>query len=84
MFSVLGLLLLSIAYTTSSEVDDFYFEISYSRELYFSISLCNAMDRQITAVRPEHRFDTNNLKRYLSGKLDSFSGNSTLTLQQYR
>uniref|UniRef100_A0A8C2CXT2 Acyl-CoA dehydrogenase family member 11 n=1 Tax=Cyprinus carpio TaxID=7962 RepID=A0A8C2CXT2_CYPCA len=42
------------------------------------------MDRQITAVRPEHRFDTNNLKRYLSGKLDSFSGNSTLTLQQYR
>uniref|UniRef100_A0A8C1W6F5 Acyl-CoA dehydrogenase family member 11 n=1 Tax=Cyprinus carpio TaxID=7962 RepID=A0A8C1W6F5_CYPCA len=48
----------------------------------FSISL--AMDRQITAVRPEHRFDTNNLKRYLSGKLDSFSGNSTLTLQQYR
>uniref|UniRef100_A0A8C1W8A1 Acyl-CoA dehydrogenase family member 11 n=1 Tax=Cyprinus carpio TaxID=7962 RepID=A0A8C1W8A1_CYPCA len=43
-----------------------------------------AMDRQITAVRPEHRFDTNNLKRYLSGKLDSFSGNSTLTLQQYR
>uniref|UniRef100_A0A671KB14 Acyl-CoA dehydrogenase family member 11 n=1 Tax=Sinocyclocheilus anshuiensis TaxID=1608454 RepID=A0A671KB14_9TELE len=54
------------------------------RELYFSISLCNAMDRQITAVRPEHRFDTNNLKRYLSGKLDSISDNSTLTLQQYR
>uniref|UniRef100_A0A671KCL8 Acyl-CoA dehydrogenase family member 11 n=1 Tax=Sinocyclocheilus anshuiensis TaxID=1608454 RepID=A0A671KCL8_9TELE len=48
------------------------------------ISLCNAMDRQITAVRPEHRFDTNNLKRYLSGKLDSISDNSTLTLQQYR
>uniref|UniRef100_A0A671KCK3 Acyl-CoA dehydrogenase family member 11 n=1 Tax=Sinocyclocheilus anshuiensis TaxID=1608454 RepID=A0A671KCK3_9TELE len=46
--------------------------------------LCNAMDRQITAVRPEHRFDTNNLKRYLSGKLDSISDNSTLTLQQYR
>uniref|UniRef100_A0A672S3N6 Acyl-CoA dehydrogenase family member 11 n=1 Tax=Sinocyclocheilus grahami TaxID=75366 RepID=A0A672S3N6_SINGR len=44
----------------------------------------NAMDRQITAVRPEHRFDANNLKRYLSGKLDSISGNSTLTLQQYR
>uniref|UniRef100_A0A673MMC6 Aminoglycoside phosphotransferase domain-containing protein n=1 Tax=Sinocyclocheilus rhinocerous TaxID=307959 RepID=A0A673MMC6_9TELE len=44
----------------------------------------NAMDRQITAVRPEHRFDTYNLKRYLSGKLDSISGNSTLTLQQYR
>uniref|UniRef100_A0A671KBB8 Acyl-CoA dehydrogenase family member 11 n=1 Tax=Sinocyclocheilus anshuiensis TaxID=1608454 RepID=A0A671KBB8_9TELE len=44
----------------------------------------NAMDRQITAVRPEHRFDTNNLKRYLSGKLDSISDNSTLTLQQYR
>uniref|UniRef100_A0A672S3L8 Acyl-CoA dehydrogenase family member 11 n=1 Tax=Sinocyclocheilus grahami TaxID=75366 RepID=A0A672S3L8_SINGR len=42
------------------------------------------MDRQITAVRPEHRFDANNLKRYLSGKLDSISGNSTLTLQQYR
>uniref|UniRef100_A0A671K9Q3 Acyl-CoA dehydrogenase family member 11 n=1 Tax=Sinocyclocheilus anshuiensis TaxID=1608454 RepID=A0A671K9Q3_9TELE len=42
------------------------------------------MDRQITAVRPEHRFDTNNLKRYLSGKLDSISDNSTLTLQQYR
>ncbi|KAL1248856.1 hypothetical protein QQF64_022174, partial [Cirrhinus molitorella] len=42
------------------------------------------MDRQTTAVRPEHRFDTNNLKRYLSEKLDSFSGNSTLTLQQYR
>ncbi|XP_048009144.1 acyl-CoA dehydrogenase family member 11 isoform X2 [Megalobrama amblycephala] len=39
------------------------------------------MDRQTTAVRPEHRFDTNNLKRYLSGKLD-FSG-STLTVQQY-
>ncbi|XP_051738696.1 acyl-CoA dehydrogenase family member 11 isoform X2 [Ctenopharyngodon idella] len=40
------------------------------------------MDRQTTVVRPEHRFDTNNLKRYLSGNLD-FSGNSTLTVQQY-
>ncbi|RXN28210.1 acyl- dehydrogenase family member 11 [Labeo rohita] len=42
------------------------------------------MDRQTTAVRPEHQFDIKNLKRYLTGKLDSFSGNSTLTLQQYR
>ncbi|XP_043082513.1 acyl-CoA dehydrogenase family member 11-like [Puntigrus tetrazona] len=42
------------------------------------------MDRQITAVRPEHRFNTNNLKSYLSGKLDSFSDSSTFTLQQYR
>lgn len=40
------------------------------------------MDRQTTAVRPEHRFDTNNLKRYLSAKLDNFSG--TITVQQYR
>lgn len=42
------------------------------------------MDRQTTAVRAEHRFDINNLKRYLSGKLDSFSDTATVNVQQYR
>ncbi|XP_056594783.1 acyl-CoA dehydrogenase family member 11 [Triplophysa dalaica] len=42
------------------------------------------MDRQTTAVRAEHRFDINNLKRYLVGKLENFSDSTTLNVQQYR